>query len=404
MADLRRVGVWSFLLCVASLAAGARGEEGNGEVRLARAPMPAGITEEARASRVSRPIEALKSRLPAGVDRSPGQPVEMGGDRVLRYVYRDTFGEAWFAEDAAIEGLSCVRWDGAARALHLEGRGAQPRRVSLTYHFAAPYDAKELVTEVQGVVQGGRADCVEFTMSTDGKEFIHPARAWGRAEGNAFHLMSAASYQFDRPSFWIRIAADLAPGSRVTLNEFVANCRMKPPGRREVTLSADAEGRLAYRDALASSRLLHVAEVQNAEALEWRRGAARLTSQEPVVIRQRFVAPAPLGSLRVRVGHAVGPQAPGGSNTIALSLDGEKPLVLRTASGADAGFNGVTELRLEDAAALANAQQFYLHITLAPGAQGAAPNVLSSIEVEARPAEAAAAATVASTAAPQPRP
>ncbi len=403
MAHLLRFGVSWTLLCLVSLGAWARGEEGGGVVRLARAPMASGVTEEARAARISRPIEALKSRLPAGIDRSPGQPVEMGGDRVLRYIYRDAFGEAWFAEDAAIEGLSCVRWDGAARALLLEGRGAERRRVSLTYHFAAPYDAKELVTELQGVIQGGRADCVEFTMSTDGKEFIHPARACGRPEGNAFHLMSAASYQFDRSSFWIRIEADLAPAARVTLTEFVANCRMKPPGRREVTLSPDADGRLAYRDALASSRLLHVAEVQNAEALDWHRGAARLTSQEPVVIRQRFIAPGPLGSIRVRVGHAVGPQAPGGSNTVALSLDGEKPLVQRTVTGADAGFEGVTELRLDDAAALADARQFYLLITLAPGAAGAAPNVLSSIEVEARPAQAAAS-TVASAGNPQPRP
>ncbi|HUT35549.1 MAG TPA: hypothetical protein VNE39_18820 [Planctomycetota bacterium] len=420
MAHSLRVGVLRVSVWIASLGVGAVGSaagEGDAsaggavasgrEVRLARAGVGPGGVDGSLAPRVARPLAALQRRLPAGVDSTAGQPVEMGGDRVLRFVYCDTFAEPWFTEDAAIEGVSCLRWDSSAPVLHLEGRGPGRRRMSLTYHFTAPYDGKELVTSVQGVVRGGRADRVELTMSTDGKEFIHPARACGRAEGNAFHLTSAASYQFDRSSFWIRVAADLAPGARVSLSEFTANCRVKPPGRREVTLAPDAEGRMAYRDELASSRLLHLAEVENAQALEWRRGMAFLRGGDggaaQVAIRQRFVAPCPLRSIVVRVRHAVGPQAPGGSNSVGISLNGATLVAQRTTPGGDAGFAGVTELRLDDPAALADARRFYLHITLAGGAPGTPANVLSGIEVEARGDEASAP-TVASTSSPSARP
>ena len=348
--------------------------------------------EDPVAALASRPLAALRRLHQAAGDRSSGQPIEMGGDRVLRFIYCDTFAEPWFAEDAAIEGVSCLSWDGSAPALHFEGRGPERRRVSLTYHFTAPYDAKELVTHVQGVIHGGTGDRVELTMSANGRDFIHPARAWGRAAGNEFHLMSAAGYQFDRQSFWIRVAADLAPGARVTLQEFTANCRVKPPGRPEVALAPDSEGRLRYSDTMASSRLLHLAEVENAQALQWRRGGALLCGQQGnptrVVIRQKFVAACPLRSVVVRVRHAVGPRT-GGSNSFGLSLDGATLVARSSAPGADGALAGDAELRLDDPAALAGAQQFFLHITLDSGAggPGTATNVLSGIEVEVRSAD-----------------
>jgi len=373
-------------------AAGA-GESGDGAVLAARVPAAWGGPQGWPFVRAARTLDELRRSLPAGVDSTQGQPIEMGGDRVLRFIYSDRFEEAWFAEDAAIDGASCVRWEAGGRALHLEGRGPGRRRVSLTYHFTAPYDARELVADARGAIRGGHADSVELAMSTDGCEFIHPARACGRLEGNAFRLMSAASYQFDRSSFWIRVAAELAPGARVTLHEFTANCRVKPPGRPEVTLAPDPAGALRYADPLASSRLLHLAEVLNAQALEWRRGAALVFGRQDgpteVAIRQRFVAPAGLRAVVVRVRHAVNPRAAGSANSLGLSVDGATVLASRTASAAQGGFAGVTELRLDGTAALADARQFFLHITLASGAAapGAPTNVLSVIEVTAQPAE-----------------
>lgn len=405
MARCVRVSVWCgllWLMCPGWLAPGARGaEEVAPAVLVSRARGGWAEGGEWPFASGERPQGALRRLLPAGRERTPGQPIEMGGDRVLRFNYCDTFSEPWFAEDPAIEGTGCLRWDPSAPALWLEGRGPQRRRVSLTYRFTALYDAKELVTEVQGIVRGGRGDCVELTMSTDGRTFIHPARAWGRPEGNPFRLTAAASYQFDRPGFWIRIAADLAPGSSVALSQFKAACRVKPPGTPAAVLSEDSAGRLSYRDPLSSSRLLHLAEVENGDTLEWRRGGAVLSGPPggtaQVTIRQRFIAPAPLRAVAVRVRHAVGPRHLGGANTLGLSLDGANVLTTRVVEGGEGGFAGVTELRLDNAAVLGQAREFWLHITLAsgPGAQGRPSNALGGIEAEALPAAPLAPAIAA---------
>jgi hypothetical protein len=190
------------------------------------------VTDVRRAS-----PDVAKRRVSPATDRSEGRAIEMVPGERKRFIYDAAFRGARSVEDPAIEGVSCLRWDDSAPALHIEGRGPGRRRVSLTYHFTAPYDAKEMVTDVQGVITGTTGDVVEMTMSADGRTFIHPARACGRAQGHLFHLSAAASYRFDGPRFWVRIVADVAPGSRVTLEQFRVNCRLKPPERPEVALA-----------------------------------------------------------------------------------------------------------------------------------------------------------------------
>ncbi|HPD17586.1 MAG TPA: hypothetical protein PLE19_21825 [Planctomycetota bacterium] len=347
------------------------------------------------------PFAAAWRSQPTAVDRTKGRPVEIGGDRVRRFIYCDTFREPWCLEDAAVEGLNGLRWDPQAPALLLEGHGPGRQRLRLTYRFTAPYDAKELVASLEGEIAGSPRDRVSLALSLDGRDFILPARACGRPAGNPFHLTTTSSYYFDGLGFWIRVEADLQPGSRVVLRRFVANCRVKPPGRPEVTLTPDVEGRLLYTDAFASSRILHLAEVENPSALEWQRGALLLRGREgaptQVVIRQRFLAPDPLRSLLVRVHHAVNRRELGGTSSFALSLDGRTPLASCTTPGDEGVFRGVTELRLDSPAALREARQFYLHITLSndKGSAAAPSNVLSAIEVEARPAEREARAAMA---------
>lgn len=375
----------------------ARAGESHGAIPLMALAPGGPIAPETSASPLvalaTSPFAATWRSQPSAADRTKGRPVEIGGDRVRRFIYCDTFREPWCLEDAAVEGLSGLRWEPQAPALLLEGHGPGRRRIRLTYRFTAPYDAKELVAGLEGEIAGSLCDRVSLALSLDGQHFILPARACGRPGGNPFHLTTTSSYYFDGPGFWIRVEADLQPGSRVVLRRFAANCRVKPPGRPEVALSPDVEGRLVYTDAFASSRILHLAEVENPSALEWQRGAVFLRSSEGaparVAIRQKFLAPGPLRSVAVRVSHAVNRRELGGTSSFALSLDGRTPLASCTTPGPEGAFRGVTELKLDSAAALADAREFYLHITLAndQGSSSAPSNVLSAIEVEALPAE-----------------
>jgi len=347
-------------------------------------------------------LDALWRRLPPSADRSEGQGVEVGGDRVKRYEYIDSFHELWCIDDPTIEGVSSLRWDGAVPALHIEGRPPERRRVSLTYRFASPFDMKELIVELEGDIQGAKGDRIELAISYDGESFLHPAHAYGRAGGNAFHLTTTASYRFDGPTFWVRVQADLAPQGRATLTRFKTSCRVKPPGRPEVALSPAGEGRLVYRDTFASSKILHLAEIQNPKALEWRRGGIFIRGHqgEPVqvVLRQRFLSPEPLRSLAVRVRNAANQRDDRASNLFGISLDGTHLIAQKSTPDADGVFRGTTELRVDDPALLAQAQQFYLHITLANGAGVPTDpsNILSRIDVEAN----AATRTTATAAAP----
>jgi len=335
-------------------------------------------------------LEAVSRRLAVHGDHSQGQAIEVGGDRVKHYEYRESFQGQSCVDDPAVEGVSCLRWDASAPALWIEGREAGQRRVTLTYHFACPYDTKELSAELMGEIQGSRNDYVELALSRDGQQFGHAARAYGRSDGNPFHLSSVPSHRFDVPTFWIRISAEVTSQSRIALRLFRAWCRVKPPETPQVALSVAGGDRLSYRDTFASTKLLHLAEIRNAAALEWQRGGVFLRGQEgsavQVAVRQRFQSPAPLRSIAVRIRNAA---SLSGSNTFGISVDGSTLIASKTTPGPDGAFNGTTELRVEDTRLLADARQFYLHITLANGGQAAAEpsNILSGIEVEARSAE-----------------
>jgi len=351
---------------------------------------------------VSSPFGAAWRSAHSGRDRTTGRPVEIGGDRVRRFIYRDTFDEPLFLTDASIDGLHCVRWDSESKSLILAGRSAERERVSLTYRFTAPYDAKELVAEAEGAIEGSTRDRVELSLSLDGKRFVLPARAFGRVGGNAFCLTTTASYRFDGPrGFWLRVTAELGPGSRVVLRRIEVNCRVKPPGRPEVMLVPDIEGRLCYTDTFASSRILHLAQVYPKRDLLWRRGCVFITGKPgapaEVTIRQKFISPEPLRRVVVRVRHAVNRRELGGSTSVALSVDGRTPLVSRRFPGPEGIYSGVTELKLDSPGVLASARSFYLHITLGNDGRAQGPsNVIAGIEVEALPAErgtATAAAT-----------
>ena len=340
------------------------------QIQSRQAPRP-------RPDDVAYDLSELWQNLPDEADTLVAAPVQMGGDRVKRFDYCDPFRQEWFLDDATVVGVSRLRWPGP-QGLKVVGK-APRRKVSLTYHFVGPWETRELVVELAGCVRGKGADFVELALSLDGKRFMHPARAYARAEGNPFHLTSVSNYRFDRESFWVRVTADLSPGSEAVLERFRVNCRVKPPGLHVVDLSPSRDGRLRYLEEFVS---------------RWTRGGLFLPGRQPVQvhIRQRFQSSEPLSRIIVRVHNAVlGPDG-AVANSFAISTDGSTPIASATVRPRQGGWLGVTELRVESPALLAASPNgFYLHITLANSAGGAeAPsNILGAIEVEAVPASTA---------------
>jgi len=330
--------------------------------------------------------------------RTEGGPVEVGGNHLDRYEYRDTFAEGWHREDATIEGGDRVHWDRSASTLEI--RGAQePRRVSLCYHFVSSYVVKDIQSTLEGDIQGGPSDRVEVTLSPDGKTFGHAVGAFGRTTPNAFCLTTNGSRKFHTYGFWVRITADLAPTSRVRLTCFRTKSRIKPPLRPEVALSPAGDDRLRYRDDFRSTKLMHLAEISNQPALEWRRGRIYIRGRKDtpvrVAVRQRFLSPEPLRAIAVRIHNSANLRGAGGRNQFAISLDGRTPIALQATPGPKGVFTGVTELRLEDPTRLAKAREFYLHMTLAneAGKPTDSSNSISCVEVEARTAQPPAKTT-----------
>ncbi|MFW6161691.1 MAG: hypothetical protein ACODAJ_02925 [Planctomycetota bacterium] len=322
--------------------------------------------------------------------RSEGRPVEVGGDAWHHYRYRDDYREPWYREDATIEGLDAVRWDRGAGRLELSG-GPGRRVVSLPYHFVSPYVMKDTTAELTGTIEGDASDRVELALSPDGEQFGHAVKAFGGERPNRFLLTTNASTRYHTRGFWVRVRGELGPTAGVRLSCFQVINRVKPPGRPQVALERVDGQRLRYRDDFRSRKVFHLAEIENPQALGWERGRVYVRGKgEPVRVelRQRFLSPEPLRAIAVRLQCATGGDR--GGHQLGLSLDGQTLLAVARSPGDD----GMARLRLDDPR-LAQASEFYLHVRLASEAPEAVA-ALSSLEVEARTAEATSA-TVAAT-------
>ncbi|MFP4058648.1 MAG: hypothetical protein ACLF0G_17415 [Candidatus Brocadiia bacterium] len=334
-----------------------------------------------------------------------GTPIEVAGRRDRGFDYTEDFAEVSSLEAPRIEGVECVRWLGPGEGIELRGLPGR-RTVAACYRFTSPFEMKEIYAELEGAIEGPMGDRVELAFSLDGERFVHPVQAFGRQGGNAFRFVTHADERFHGGGFWVRLRAELSPGSRATLRGFHVRCRVKPPCRSDVALQPDGEGRLVYREPFASSKIFFLSEIRNARALTWERGrlyvAERGDGPVEVVLRQKFVSPEPLRAVAVRIHNAVAATDGQATNSFGLSLDGRTLLATDSTRAAGQAFEGVTELRLDEPSRLAETREFYLHMVLAGqgGAQAAPSNVLTRIEVEARPAHE----TVETAAAPGPPP
>lgn len=331
----------------------------------------------------------LLRQRPAIADRSRGRIIETAGGFERYHKYRDSFATPLFRQDAWVEGLASVTWDGASGTLHLEGGPRERRRISFTYQFESPFVMKDMAAELEGTLVGTWGDRVELAFSPDGRAFHHAARIYGRPQGHAFHLSTEPSRRHHGQRVWVRFVADLAPGSTAVLADFRTTIRVKhDEGFSQACLAPDRSGRLVYRDTFECPKMLNYATIECPKDIAWRRGELLVASHSErpvrVVLRQKIATPKPLRSVAMRVSNAT--RGSGVVNEFGLSVDGRTLLARETVS--QGGFDGLTELHVGDTSQLARTREVYVHIVLAnrPGSGSHPANVLSDLEVVGLPA------------------
>ncbi len=323
--------------------------------------------------------QPLLGRPPAVDDRQEGHVVEVAGGWRRHFIYEDSFASGWFQHDPTIEGRASVRWDRERGALVIEGGPRERRSIRFGYRFVSPFVVKDPVAELTGRIAGTRRDSVALCFA-DGERLHHPARAFGRERGHGFHLTTSAARRLKGRRLAVCFAADLAPGSSVVLTGFRVKGRVKwDEGLTTARLERAADGRRLYRDTFESPKVFNYARIGNQDALGWERGRLFVRDGEadsaPVTLTQKVLLGTPVRAVALRVRHGASGPA---TSEFGLSLDGRTVLTRTRAHDAA----GLAEVRLDDAARLADTRRVYVHITLPPSA------ALSNLELAGVPTAA----------------
>lgn len=327
-------------------------------------------------SEVSKIRATDTSKLPlTSADYSTGQPIPVAGDKNHRFTYEDRFDTVreGFMDDAFINGFSLLRWDGEEERLHVRpGRGAR-NSVDLIYHFASEFEMSGMAATLTGTLLTEDA-CPSLTMSINGHRFEHEAAA---ERPGAFTLRSDAndSAEFIGKEFWVKLRAAVGqtPAEPIALDSFRVTCRVAPPERREVALKPSADGTISYADDFQTQKHLHLTVIENLDHLEWRRGYVGthgITGHCNVVtLKQKFVCDRALSALQVRMS-STAHRTLGSSNTLALSLDGEKPILSESTRGKEqknGRYRGTIEIDASKDKRFANVKVFWVHLTMING-------------------------------------
>jgi len=325
---------------------------------------------------VSRIRATDTSKLPlTSADYSTGQPIPVAGDQSHRSTYEDRFDtiREGFMDDAFINGFSLLRWDGEEELLHVKcNRGAR-NSVDLIYHFASDFEMSGMAATLTGSLLAEDA-CPSLTMSINGHRFEHEATA---EKTGAFTLRSDpnGSPEFVGKEFWVRIRAAVGktPAEPIALDSFRVTCQVAPPERREVALTPGEGGAVTYADDFQTQKHLHLALIDNLDQLEWRRGYVGTHGlkgcSNVVTLRQKFVCGQALSALRVTMS-STAHRALGSSNTLALSLDGEKPILSESTKGKErkgGRYHGTIEIDASEDQRFARAREFWVHLTMSNG-------------------------------------
>lgn len=363
------------------------------------------VMEQARSTDVSR-------LPPPSAGFSNGAPVEIAGDTQNRFLYRDTFSDLRFVDEATIYHLQNLRYDGEREWLYVPATREKPLKVQMVYHFFSLFDLRDIHATVVGEVDAASGSYISVELSRDGYRWYDGGKQpletpAGRQRGaNGLVPVTLTVPVGDVPvnergrNFWVRITLYSAPSRSAprgcALKEFSVSGQVRPPSQRQILLTRrpDQPRRFYYRDDFNSQRCLHLAEIDNVERLEFARGYIATRGVEgyvnTVVLRQRFVATEPLSRIRVRMQNTAYEKSLGAYNVLALSLDGKEKLLHATTAGKEGAaprYSGVLEIDASHDARFQNVREFWVIIEMhnVSGAKTNTSNTVDWLEVEAYP-------------------
>ncbi len=242
-------------------------------------------------------------------DYSPGQPVEVAGDKQGRYEYVEAFDGLKFIDDARITGFLKMRWDGQKEVLDITARGRGIATASLTYHLWSEFEMSAPEVMVAGRVNGNPVSSLRVEMSKDALKWVTLPPVKADAQRRVRYAGSPADNDvFKGRNLWVRLIAKGRGGGEgpfaCRLDEIRLRGKCAPPERKEVALKPWGRRHVTYTDSFDAPRYLYLAEVKGEQDLRWTRGEVETTGgaqgrKVQVELRYKFVAESPMENIKV---------------------------------------------------------------------------------------------------------
>lgn len=326
-------------------------------------------------------------------DYSPGQPVEVAGDKQGRYEYVETFDGLKFIDDARITGFLKMRWDGQKEVLDIVPRGGGIVTASLTYHLWNEFEMSAPEVTILGRVNGNPVSSLRVEVSKDALKWVNLPPVKADAQGRIRYTGSPPE-GFSRRNIWVRLIAKGGGEGPFAcrLEEIRFQGKSALPDRKEVALKPWGSRHVTYTDTFDAPRYLHIADVTGEQDLRWARGEIGTSGgaqgrKVQVELRYKFVAESPMQNIRVTM-DSFAHRELGSYNEVGVSLDGKEILAKETTRGKerdDGRYSGQETLDLSNDERFRGIEQFYVHLIMvnAAGVKTNPSNRIYSFTVEA---------------------
>jgi len=309
-------------------------------------------------------------------DYSPGQPVEVAGDKQGRYEYVEAFDGLKFIDDARITGFLKMRWDGQKEVLDITpGRGGIAT-ASLTYHLWSEFEMSAPEVMVAGRVNGNPVSSLRVEMSKDALKWVNLPPVKADAQGRVRYTGSPPEKdEFTGRNIWVRLIAKGGGEGPFAcrLDEIRLRGKCAPPERKEVALKPWGSRHVVYTDSFEAPRYLYLAGAQGRKV--------------QVELRYKFVAESPMENIKVTMDSFAHRQL-GSYNEVGVSLDGEEIIARETTRGKerdDGRYSGQEVLDLSNDERFQGVKQFYVHLIMvnAAGVKTNPSNRIHAFRVDA---------------------
>ncbi len=322
------------------------------------------------------------------------RPAEVCGGADNAFATEYDFSEVGFLDHAGAEGLLDLRWDGLAEKLLLAA-GDEARSARLFWHLRSPLEIEALSASVTGEARGKGAR-VSIAVGPNILHW-HPAALEAQAGTQTLDLTASTPQDWRGREGWVMLELSAPAGGDIALDRLALRGRTLPPAERIIRLEPGPEAGVLYRDDFTSPKLIHFAEVDQPEELQWRPGDWYITGKQGqanrVRVRVHFASERALAEAEVRVDALAWTRDHGASIRMGVSGDGETILAARNTAELPQDeryhrFSGVVSLPLAEVEGLRGAKDFWLIVELvnACGVKAGPSNVLRSLEVVGRAA------------------